>query len=113
MNNTYHFDTFTDRHAISMEPDKMDQFSEDCSLFATQPAERQHAIADALDSMPNKRYHRLLVGIYREHHSPQYMAEELGVTLPYFYNLHRRALASLKSCLEKQQQPDKGMLTEI
>lgn len=60
-------------------------------------------IADALDSLPNERYRRLLVGLYREHLSMQFMAEEMEVSLPNLYNLHRRALASLKAHMTKPQ----------
>lgn len=103
MNTTTHFDPWHDRHTINMEPEQMDRFSgEDC-LFAGQPNEKQYAIADALDNLPNPRYRRLLIGLYREHCTPQLMAEELGVSLPNFYNLHRRALASLKAHMSKAQ----------
>ena len=105
MNKTTHFDPWHDRHEINMEPDQMDRFFEDENLFAGQSSERQYAIAEALDNLPNPRYRRLLVGLYREHHTPQLMAEELEVTIPNFYNLHRRAIASLKSQLEKQNNP--------
>ena len=102
MNKTLPFDPWHDRHEINMEPDQMDRFSEEDSLFAGQSSERQYAIAEALDSLPNPRYRRLLIGLYREHYTPQLMAEELEVSLPNFYNLHRRALASLKSQMAKQ-----------
>ncbi len=102
MNTTTHFDPWNDRHTINMEPEQMDKFSDEDSLFAGQPNEKQYAIADALDNLLNPRYRRLLIGLYREHYTPQLMAEELEVSLPNFYNLHRRALASLKSQLEKQ-----------
>ena len=102
MNTTTHFDPWHDRHTINMEPEHMDRSSDEDSLFAGQPNEKQYAIADALDNLPNPRYRRLLIGLYREHYTPQLMAEELGVSLPNFYNLHRRALASLKSQMEKQ-----------
>ena len=103
MNKTTHFDPWHDRHTINMEPDLMDRFSDEDSLFAGQPNETQYAIADALDSLPNERYRRLLVGLYREHYTPQLMAEEMEVSLPNFYNLHRRALASLKAHMSKAQ----------
>ena len=80
----------------------MDRFSDEDSLFAGQSNEKQYAIADALDSLPNERYRRLLVGLYRERLSMQCMAEEMEVSLPNFYNLHRRALASLKAHMSKQ-----------
>lgn len=48
-------------------------------------------------------YRRLLVGLYREHLSMQFMAEEMEVSLPNLYNLHRRALASLKAHMTKPQ----------
>ena len=102
MNTTTHFDPWHDRHTINMEPDQMDRFSDEDSLFAGQLNEKQYAIADALDSLPNERYRRLLVGLYREHYTPQLMAEEMEVSLPNFYNLHRRALASLKAYMSKQ-----------
>lgn len=81
----------------------MDKFSDEDNLFAGQPNEKQYAIADALDSLPNERYRRLLVGLYREHYTPQLMAEEMEVSLLNFYNLHRRALASLKAHMSKAQ----------
>lgn len=96
MNKTLLFDPWRDRYAINMDPEQMDHFSEEDSLFAEQPNEKQYAIADALDSLPNERYRRLLVGLYREHHTMQLMAKELGVTLPNLYNIHRRALVALK-----------------
>ena len=102
MNKTTHFDPWHNRHEINMEPELMDRFSDEDSLFAGQPNEKQYAIADALDSLPNERYRRLLVGLYREHYTPQLMAEEMEVSLPNFYNLHRRALASLKAHMSKQ-----------
>ena len=102
MNTTTHFDPWHDRHTINMEPDQMDRFSDEESLFSGQPNEKQYAIADALDSLPNERYRRLLVGLYREHLSMQFMAEEMEVSLPNLYNLHRRALASLKAHMSKQ-----------
>ena len=102
MNKTTHFDPWHDRHTINMEPEQMDRFSEEESLFSGQPNEKQYAIADALDSLPNERYRRLLVGLYREHYTPQLMAEEMEVSLPNLYNLHRRALASLKAYMSKQ-----------
>lgn len=103
MNTTTHSDPWHDRHTINMEPDQMDRFSDEDSLFAGQPNEKQYAIADALESLPNERYRRLLVGLYREHYTPQLMAEEMEVSLPNFYNLHRRALASLKAHMGKAQ----------
>lgn len=103
MNTTTHFDPWHDRHTINMEPEQMDRFTNEDSLFAGQPNEIQYAIADALDSLPNERYRRLLVGLYREHYTPQLMAEEMEVSLPNFYNLHRRALASLKAHMSKAQ----------
>lgn len=103
MNTTTHFDPWHDRHTINMEPEQMDKFSDEDNLFAGQPNEKQYAIADALDSLPNERYRRLLVGLYREHYTPQLMAEEMEVSLPNFYNLHRRALASLKAHMSKAQ----------
>lgn len=103
MNKTTHFDPWHDRHTINMEPEQMDRFSDEDSLFAGQPNEKQYAIADALDSLPNERYRRLLVGVYREHLSMQFMAEEMEVSLPNLYNLHRRALASLKAHMTKPQ----------
>lgn len=102
MNKTTHFDPWHDRHEINMEPDQMDRFSDEESLFAEQSSERQYALAEALDNLPNSRYRRLLIGLYREHCTPQLMAEELEVSLPNFYNLHRRALASLKVHMVKQ-----------
>ena len=78
MNKTTHFDPWHDRHTINMEPEQM-------------------------DSLPNERYRRLLVGLYREHLSMQFMAEEMEVSLPNLYNLHRRALASLKAHMTKPQ----------
>ena len=102
MNNKHHHIPFTDWHTIPMDPDKMDLYQEEDSLFAQQPTERQEAIADALDNLPNVRYRRLLIGLYREHLSPQIMAEQMGVTLPNFYNLHHRALVALRSQMEKK-----------
>ena len=102
MNTTTHFDPWHDRHEINMEPEQMDRFSEEESLFSGQPNEKQYAIADALDSLPNERYRRLLVGLYCEHYTPQLMAEEMEVSLPNLYNLHRRALDSLKAHMTKQ-----------
>ena len=107
MNKTLHFDPWHDRHEINMEADQMDKFSDEDSLFAGQSSERQYAIAEALDNLPNPRYRRLLIGLYREHYTPQRMAEELEVSLPNFYNLHRRALASLKSQMGKQNNQTK------
>ena len=52
MNTTTHFDPWHDRHEINMEPDQMDRFLDEDSLFAGQPNEKQYAIADALDSLP-------------------------------------------------------------
>lgn len=63
----------------------------------------QAGYSDALDSLPNERYRRLLVGLYREHLSMQFMAEEMEVSLPNLYNLHRHALASLKAHMTKPQ----------
>ena len=103
MNKTTYFDPWHDRHTINMEPEQMDRFLDRDSLFAGQPDEKQYAIADALDSLPNERYRRLLVGLYREHLSMQFMAEEMEVSLPNLYNLHRRALASLKTHMSKAQ----------
>jgi DNA-directed RNA polymerase specialized sigma24 family protein len=94
MNKTLPFDPWHDRHTINMEPEQVDRFSDEDSLFAGQPNEKQYAIADALDSLPNERYRRLLVGQY---YTPQLMAEEMEVSLPNFYNLYHRALASLKA----------------
>jgi hypothetical protein len=37
---------------------------------------------DQMDSLPNERYRCLLVGLYREHYTPQLMAEEMEVSLP-------------------------------
>ena len=103
MNTTTHFDPWHDRHTINMEPEQMDKFSDEDNLFARQPNEKQYDIADVLDSLPNERYRRLLVGLYREYYTPQLMAEEMEVSLPNFYNLHRRALASLKAHMSKAQ----------
>ena len=103
MNKAPYFDPWRDRHVINMEPDKMDQFAEDESLFAEQPTERQQAVADALELMPNARYRRLLTGLYCERLSPQILAEEMGVTLPNFYNLHRRALIRLRTLMANKE----------
>ena len=46
-----------------MEPDQMDRFTDEDSLFAGQPNEKQYAIADALDSLPNERYRRALASL--------------------------------------------------
>ena len=78
----------------------MDRFSADDSLFAGQTSELQYAVADALDTLPYPRYRQLLEGLYRRHLSPQLMAEEMEVSLPNLYNLHRRALAALKKHIE-------------
>ena len=37
MNTTTHFDPWHDRHTINMEPDQMDRFTDEDSLFAGQP----------------------------------------------------------------------------
>ena len=37
MNTTTHFDPWHDRHEINMEPDQMDRFTDEDSLFAGQP----------------------------------------------------------------------------
>ena len=37
MNTTTHFDPWHDRHTINMEPEQMDKFSDEDSLFAGQP----------------------------------------------------------------------------
>ena len=103
MNTSTHFDPWRDKHAINMEPEKMDKFSEEDSLFFGHSSENQRAVAEALEHLPNERYRRLLIGLYREHCSPQLMAEELEVSLPNLYNLHRRALASLKARMESQK----------
>lgn len=97
MNQQPHFDPWRDKHSVNMDPDIMDKFSADESLFAGEPSECIHAMEDALDNLPNLRYRKLLVGIYRERKTIQQMAQELDVTLPNFYNLHRRALTSLKA----------------
>ena len=43
MNKTTHFDPWHDRHEINMEPEQMDKFSDEDSLFAGQPNEKQYA----------------------------------------------------------------------
>lgn len=68
MNTTTHFDPWHNRHTINMEPEQMDKFSDEYSLFAGQPNEKT----------------------------------EMEVSLPNLYNLHRRALASLKAYMSKQ-----------
>ena len=80
----------------------MDKFMDEDGLFAGQPDEKLHTIADALDNLPNPRYRRLLIGLYRDKWSPKVLAEEMGVSMPNFYNLHRRALASLKASLSSK-----------
>ena len=89
-----------DRHTVSMEPDKMDTFSAEESLFAEQSRERQIAVEDALERMPNARYRRVLIGLYHDKSSPKMMAEEMGITLSNFYNLHRRALNQLRGLIQ-------------
>ena len=37
MNTTTHFDPWHNRHEINMEPEQMDRFSDEDSLFAGQP----------------------------------------------------------------------------
>ena len=88
-----------DRHSVSMEPEKMDRFPAQDSLFAEQSEQRKIAIHDALERMPNARYRDVLIGLYYEKHSPKMMAEEMGITLSNFYNLHCRALNRLRSLL--------------
>ena len=100
MYKNYNHNLWTDRHAIHLEPEMMDKFSADDSLFAGQPSELQCAVADALDALPNPRYRQLLEGLYRRHLSPQLMAEEMEISLPNLYNLHRRALAALKKQID-------------
>lgn len=68
---------------------------EECPT-TTQRQEKLLSIAKALDSLPNRRYKYILEGIYYRHSSPQQLAKEMGITLPNFYNLHRRALAALQ-----------------
>ena len=63
MNTTTHFDPWHDRHEINMEPEQMDKFLDEDSLFAGQPDEKQYAIADARDSLPNERYRRALASL--------------------------------------------------
>lgn len=104
MKNKYHHDRWADRHVIHMEPEVMDKFSADDSLFSCQATDRNQVVADALDTLPNKRYQQLLDGLYRRHLSPQMMAAEMEVTLPNFYNLHRRALAALKAHMPAQKE---------
>ena len=104
MNKNYHHNLWEDRHTIHMEPAMMDRFSADDSLFAGQPSELQHAVADALDTLPNPRYRQLLEGLFRRHLSPQLMAEEMEISLPNLYNLRRRALAALKNNMPAQQE---------
>ncbi len=41
MNTTTHFDPWHNRHTINMEPEQMDKFSDEYSLFAGQPNEKQ------------------------------------------------------------------------
>ena len=50
MNKTTHFDPWHDRHTINMEPEQMDRFSDEDSLFAGQPNEKQYAIVDEYES---------------------------------------------------------------
>ena len=99
MNKNHYYDYWNDRHLINIEPEKMDKYAADEGLFSEQPSERRQAIADALASLSNLRYRRLLEGLYHEHLSPKQLAKEMNVTLPNFYNLHRRALAALKKHL--------------
>ena len=88
-----------DRHSVSMEPEKMDRFSEEDSLFAEQPDQRKIAMREALDRMPNARYRQVLIDLYYERRTPWILAEEMGITLPNFYNLHHRALNQLRNIL--------------
>ena len=67
------------------------------------PRRLSGVVSTFVTSLPNERYRRLLVGLYREHLSMQFMAEEMEVSLPNLYNLHRRALASLKAHMSKAQ----------
>ena len=90
---------FIDRHTVSMEPEKMDRFSAEDGLFAGQPEQRQIAVWDAIERMPNARYRQVLTGLYCERRSPELLAAEMGVSLPNFYNLHRRALNQLRTLL--------------
>lgn len=48
MNTTTHFDPWHDRHEINMEPEQMDRFSDEDSLFAGQPNERNSAYVEGL-----------------------------------------------------------------
>ena len=54
MKNKYHHDRWADRHVIHMEPEVMDKFSADDSLFACQATDRNQVVADAVDTLPNK-----------------------------------------------------------
>lgn len=99
MSNTYHFDQWTDRHIVNIEPEKMDRFMEDDSLFAGEPSKRLQAMEEALDDLHNPRYRALLIGLYRDKRSPKQLAVEMGVSMPNFYNLRRRALAALKTAV--------------
>ena len=88
-----------DRHSVTMEPEKLDRFSVEDSLFAEQPEPQRIAMREALDRMPNARYRQLLTDLYYGRRSPWILAEEMGITLPNFYNLHRRAINQLRTIL--------------
>ena len=99
MNQSPQFDRWRDRHVIPIDPKDMDRFPSEDNFFSEQPAEMTHAIEDALENMQNSRYRLLLTGLYRDKLSPKVLAEEMGVSLSNFYNLHHRALARLKAII--------------
>lgn len=80
----------------TMDNDEMDTFFEEDNLYYAQWREKLQTIEEALDNLPNPRYRYVLKGMYCWQLSPQLLAEKLGITLPNFYNLHRRALTALK-----------------
>ena len=78
---------------------------EEDNQTTTQHQEKLLSIAKALDSLPNRRYQYILEGIYYRYLSPQQLADEMGITLPNFYNLHRRALAALQKNFHSMTAP--------
>lgn len=102
MYKNYHHNLWTDRYAVHMAPETMDTYATDDSLFAGQTSDKHQAVAEALDTLPNARYKQLLMGLYCEQRTPKQLAKEMEISLPNFYNLHRRALAALK----KNMAPD-------
>ena len=60
-------------------------------------------VRNAIKSMKNQRYKEVIVALDIKDVKPEELAEEMNITVENLYNIHRRALLSLKAIMGRKE----------